>query len=276
MKNISKFIFLLVFVTLFSCSSDKGARQTKASTLKDTKKTKKIMEIYSNNVNSFFQKNERLKNDHLEHLRKMWEGLVWTEVLKDDQILAMSTGKVDKGMIFVLSEDHPILHKPGPTLVTQKIAGYDGVLIRPYDVSSEWAAITMIHELVHLDHKLRGLDYSPDKEEYLAYNAEKKALNVLSEEKLNLEQEKLIKEMELNSYIQIIWNFKNNREHFQRKLMNLDEMVSSTKYKSMSELEMRLGFYAISITLDLLQRNNVNEEKSIRAVGQVLSEIGKY
>lgn len=82
--------------------------------------------------------------------------------------------------------------------------------------------------------------------------------------------------MELNSYIQIIWNFKNNREHFQRKLMNLDEMVSSTKYKSMSELEMRLGFYAISITLDLLQRNNVNEEKSIRAVGQVLSEIGKY
>ena len=179
-------------------------------------------------------------------------------------------------MIFVLSKNHSYLLEPGPTLSTRVISGFNGILIRPYDVSNEWAPVMMIHELVHLDHKISKLDISPRRDEYLAYKAERKSLDIQTENRLSLEQAKLIIQMKLNSYLQVIWHFKNNRIKFQEKLIELDNKVSREKPKSTSELEMRLGFYVVSLSLDILAKSQADEEQGIKAISQILKEIGKY
>jgi hypothetical protein len=214
-------------------------------------------------------------------LKNIWNSLTWSEVKADGNIISLSSGTIGKGMLFVLSKEHSFLSKPGATLSTRKISGFNGVLVRPYDVSEEWAGSMMIHELIHLSHMMSGLTFSSNEGEYLAYTEERKALDILTEKKLSIEQDKLIKEMKLNSYIQVIWHFNNNRIKFQEKLMKMDRQISKEKPKSMSELEMRLGFYAVSISLGILEKGQIDKKTSlknrgIQIVGQVLKEVGKY
>ena len=94
------------------------------------------------------------------------------------------------------------------------------------------------------------------------------------------EQAKLIKDMKLNSYIQVTWQFKNNIVEFQKRIIQMDQEISAEAPKSISELEMRLGFYAVSLSLDILDKGDFpkgeKEKKSIEAIAQVLKAVGKY
>jgi hypothetical protein len=276
-----KSVFIIFILLAFSCSSPVIKSDDNKKNVIQPLTSKNIMNKYSRGLDKFFSREEVVKDTSFFELKNIWNSLTWSEIMADGSIISLSSGTIGKGMLFVLSKEHSFLSKPGATLTTRKISGFNGVLVRPYDVSEEWAGAMMIHELVHLSHMISGKSVSSSEGEYLAYMEERKALDILTENKLTIEQDTLIKEMKLNSYIQVIWHFNNNRIKFQEKLMEMDRRISKEKPKSMSELEMRLGFYAVSISLGILEKGEFDKKtpfkgRGIQVVGQVLKEVGKY
>ncbi len=270
---------ILIFM-LLSCASELPKKNESKPLDNNLLSSNEIMQIYSKSLSSIGSKKNFSDNIKLSKLGELWKELTWSKIKKDNNIISLSSGTIGRGMLFVLSKDHSYLSQDGPTLSARVISGFNGVLIRPYDISNEWAAVMLIHELVHLDHLITKIDISPDKNEYLAYEMEKKALDIQTDKRLTIEQAKLIKDMKLNSYIQVIWQFKNNIVEFQKRIIQMDQEISAEAPKSISELEMRLGFYAVSLSLDILDKGDFpkgeKEKKSIEAIAQVLKTVGKY
>ena len=276
-----KSVIVIFMSVILSCSTPVIKSEVEEKNSTEVLSSKSIMDKYSKGMDQLLSNLGQNMDARFDGIKKLWESLTWSEIKGNGNIISLSSGTLGKGMLFVLSKEHSFLSKPGATLTTREISGFNGVLIRPYDVSEEWAGAMMIHELVHLSHMMSGVTFSPDEGEYLAYIQERKALDILTENKLSLEQDKLIEEMKLNSYIQVVWHFNNNRINFQEKLMEMDGRISKERPRSISELEMRLGFYAVSLSLGILEKSQFSKKsimkvKGIKVVDQVLKEVGKY
>lgn len=276
-----KSVIVIFMSVILSCSTPVIKSEVEEKNSTEVLSSKSIMDKYSKGMDQLLSNLGQNIDARFDGIKKLWESLTWSEIKGNGNIISLSSGTLGKGMLFVLSKEHSFLSKPGATLTTREISGFNGVLIRPYDVSEEWAGAMMIHELVHLSHMMSGVTFSPDESEYLAYIQERKALDILTENKLSLEQDKLIEEMKLNSYIQVVWHFNNNRINFQEKLMEMDGRISKERPRSISELEMRLGFYAVSLSLGILEKSQFSKKsimkvKGIKVVDQVLKEVGKY
>lgn len=260
----------LIFFVSFVFSSCAGTKNKKNITSRDIKR------IYVESLDNFFSKKQILNISELNSLMSFYSEITWTKIAKDGNIISMQNGQLGRGLFFVLDREHSAFKAPGPTLVTRKVGKYNGILIRPYIVSDQWAAIFMIHELLHLKHLVNSIEMSSGEDEYLAYKVEKEALNIQTKKKLEVELRNIIKKFKLHGHFQVSWQAKNNSKEFQRAILDMDKIVSKEGAKSESELEMRLGFYTVAIALEVLATSSLNENRKIKAISHLLEEIGKF
>ena len=200
----------------------------------------------------------------------------WGHIQRDNQMIALSNGKIGGCWIMFYNHDHSNLEIPGPTLMTSRIDGLVTVVARPDRISEKWAGIFLVHELSHVYDELSGVSHPSGFSELVAYDLEMRAYNLLSKNKFTPLLDEIIHSKNLQTVAELATDIKNDSKHLRMIITKIESRLNEVPALSISERQMRDGFFVTSLAIRIGEKQHLDSKVMAQNLEHLLSQISLY
>ncbi len=283
---LCRFASIILFLVLASCAQSTAIKYSRTEYLKlPVEKFDSINEALETyrlgimNVMEDVPENVEQSNPlHIliKYKASVYKNLSWSYVRRDNAIISLTEGKVSDYWVSFLDLNHPALEARGPTLRSMKNNDLVVTVIRPDKISTKWAGVFLVHEFAHLKEYTEHGYLNSEDSEFKAYSLEKIAVNHITRNRFDEVLKHIIDRHKIIGGSQIVEMNKNDRKRLQSLFFEIDEILGEEKGRSIAEMEMRYGFYLMSLILRLSEMNNDNQEIASRKLKTVLDKVSLF
>jgi hypothetical protein len=201
----------------------------------------------------------------------------WSHIKSDNAIFSLTAGNRSACWVSFLDLDHPALKTRGNTLNAKvNKNGLVFIVIRPDKISDKWAGVFLLHELSHAKEYMDIGHSDREKTELLAYELEKIAYNHITENLFDRVLDEVINIHNISYEGMLSQLDKKEVKHFSPVLHEIDEKMSEEFGQSIAEMEMRHGFYLMSIVLRLSEKNMDDTETKARKMNSIIEKVSLF
>lgn len=283
---LSRFALIILFLVLPSCTQPAAIKYSKAEYLKlPVERFGSITEAFETYRSGIMNIMEDVpenvgQSDPVyvlsQYKASVYKNLAWGYVRKDRAVIALTQGMVPGYWVTFVELNHPALETRGPTLNSMKNNDFVVTVIRPDKISVRWAGVFLVHEFAHLKEYMEYGYLNSEESEFKAYTLEKIAVNHITSNRFDEILKLIIDKHKIIDGSQLVEMHKNDRKRIQSLFFEIDEILGEESGRSIAEIEMRYGFYLMSLILRLSEMNNDNPEITSRKVKMVLDKVSLF
>jgi hypothetical protein len=211
-----------------------------------------------------------------QYKASVYRNLSWSYIRKDNAIIALTPGIVPGYWVSFIDLNHPALETRGATLRSMKDNDLVAAVIRPDKISPKWAGIFLVHEFAHLKEYMECGHLNSEESEFKAYQLEKIAVNHITKNRFDEVLKHIIDKHKITDGTQLAEMHKTDRKRTHFLVLEIDEMLGEGSGRNIAELEMRYGFYLVSLSLKLSERDGDNPEIAAKKVKMILETVSLF
>jgi hypothetical protein len=191
-------------------------------------------------------------------------------------MMAVTSGLKEGCWILVLEPGHPGLQESSPTLTTSVVDGTLSIVVRPDIISDEFTGPFLTHELLHAYIRLYKPQIPANAEEFYAYDAERRALSLITAGKLENALRDTSRQFELHDGADLLRLKSGNPGRLIEVIQSIESKLALPPPASVAERQMRDGLYVLILATQLAEERAVPFEGRVDEMNELLNEISMH
>lgn len=217
--------------------------------------------------------------ERLSIIKKLRDGFTYWAELRGDTYFSLEDGNTGGAWLTIIPPNHPQMHAQKGLVQIDHNHDLNAVLIKPVNITQEWAGIILIHELSHLYDRMSGHEpLHGSRSEFLqgevdAYSVEIDAINHFTKGRFDEALVQHLEGLKVDDPTKLVAEVKTSPQKWHPVFSDLDRVINKSSPLSQGEGALRRGLYIIALGFKFIDLQNLESSDAKQVKKAVVEKI---